>query len=656
MKHPLIFLLAGFGLLSCVEGLTWNFRRDYYLPTDEYNENAVMKDPPTEGGRLQLISIAEKGLSNITKPFTVSMGQTTLILSSNQYKGDDTRVLDEVDWIRCYYDELSGTVLTTMHAHTDSYLQSLSTTALKVIDANGMELIHDNFPDSYDSLIQQATVQVTYTTSRKGYKELIVHLHNYGNNSVTINKVSLLSGILDSTIQPILLEANNHEVLLFDVSSFDMGPTSIWTITLTLDDGTMTSYGGRLIKEYYPIEDWPKSDQMPYPIEECNPDNFNILYDELYIDTHFYKHKTCGTDTDQLVFDAAVTSQDSDKPFFLFPSESFWTEEVEDVPPNSAASAILASALADEIDSSYENAWDMWFRVLKQEENTAAADSGPYPTYTGGHFNTFNGAFAGGSDIQGMDYYVAGCAPHATAFMQVMRIQGAYDYLYNSRQNMKPLPTWGYSQAFCIDCWENYALNGNELVTQMASVVSAGGKGIMLFQSDVRSKTDDKRGNEDAWNQAGEFLASVSFLRDYLRVSDVEGGKLTTSANPDHEAIVNVLGGPETSIVMFMNINANGYSDVTCYVPGSGGRHWDWKEVNVKETTIEMTQNLINLAKNAGKTPSEYFEIGEVAKGKFKDSPKDVEMIINDDGSYTLKNMKLGISGTVVRTFLLRVK
>ena len=190
----------------------------------------------------------------------------------------------------------------------------------------------------------------------------------------------------------------------------------------------------------------------------------------------------------------------------------------------------------------------------------------------------------------------------------------------------------------------------------MASVVSAGGKGIMLFQSDVRSKTDDKRGNEDAWNQAGDFLASVSFLRDYLRVSDVEGGKLTTSANPDHEAIVNVLGGPETSIVMFMNINANGYSDVTCYVPGSGGRHWDWKEVNVKETTIEMTQNLINLAKNAGKTPSEYFEIGEVAKGKFKDSPKDVEMMINDDGSYTLKNMKLGISGTVVRTFLLRVK
>merc|ERR1711871_1778709 len=229
-------------------------------------------------------------------------------------------------------------------------------------------------------------------------------------------------------------------------------------------------------------------------------------------------------------------------------------------------------------------------------------------------------------------------------------------YLYNSRQNMKPLPTWGYSQAFCVDCWEHYALNGNELVVQMASVISAGAKGLMLFQIDIRSKTDEKQGNEKAWNQAGEFLASVRFMGEALRVSDVEGGKLTTSANPDHEAIVNVLGGPETSIVMFMNINANGYSDVTCYVPGSGGRHWDWKEVVVDETTVELPQNLIGLAKSAGKTISEYYEIGEVKKGKFSDDPDNVELKIDDDGSYKVKGMKLGISGTVVRTFMLRVK
>ena len=90
MKQQFIYSLAGFGLFSpSLEALTWNFRRDYYLPTDEYNEVAVMKEPPTEGGRLQLISGAEKGLTNITKPLTVTMGPTTLILSSDQYKGED---------------------------------------------------------------------------------------------------------------------------------------------------------------------------------------------------------------------------------------------------------------------------------------------------------------------------------------------------------------------------------------------------------------------------------------------------------------------------------------------------------------------------------------------------------------------------------------
>ena len=584
------------------------------------------------------------------------MGSTTITLSSDQYQGEDTRVLDEVDWVRSYYDGVSGTVLTTLHAHTDSFLNTLPATSLKITDAQGLVLIADTFPDNFDTLTKPTNLQVTYATSRNGYKELVVHLHNYEENAITVSKVSLLSGIAESSIQPVVIEAGNHQVLLFDVSAINMGPTSVWTITLTLDDGTVSSFGGRLIKEHFPIEDWPKGDQDPYPVDECIPKNFDTLYNELHIDTHFYKHNTCGDDTDEAVFSAAVASQSTSNPWFLLPSETFWDEELEKVPPASAGPAILASALADEIDSSYEKAWEAWYRVLKQEENTAAVGSGPYPTYLGGHFNTLNGAFSGESDIQGMDYYVAGCAPHATAFMQTMRIQGAYDYLYNSRQNMKPLPTWGYSQAFCVDCWEHYALNGNELVVQMASVISAGAKGLMLFQSDIRSKTDEKQGNEKAWDQAGKFLASVKFMGESLRVSDVEGGKMTTSADPDHEAIVNVLGGPETSIVMFISVNCDGYSDVTCYVPGSPGRHWDWKNIVVDSTRVELPQNLITLAKSADKTLSEYFEVGEVHNGNFKTDPEDVSISIDESGSYTVEKMKLGTTGTVVRMFMLRAK
>lgn len=182
-------------------------------------------------------------------------------------------------------------------------------------------------------------------------------------------------------------------------------------------------------------------------------------------------------------------------PWFVLPSESYWTEDVGHLPPASAYNAIAAAFLGDESDDSFDKTWDVWTRQMKAEENMAASSDVRYATYDGGHVNHYNGAFAGVTDIQGMDFYVAGCAPHITFAVQTMRIQGSYDYLYTSRQNMKPIPSWGYTQAFCVSCWSGYPLNAGELLVQFASVISAGSKGIMLFQSDVNSKQAD----ENAW-------------------------------------------------------------------------------------------------------------------------------------------------------------
>lgn len=47
-----------------------------------------------------------------------------------------------------------------------------------------------------------------------------------------------------------------------------------------------------------------------------------------------------------------------------------------------------------------------------------------YPTmatYQGGHSNRLDGAFAGLTDIQGMDMYVAACAPHIQDFLHPVR-------------------------------------------------------------------------------------------------------------------------------------------------------------------------------------------------------------------------------------------
>jgi hypothetical protein len=83
-----------------------------------------------------------------------------------------------------------------------------------------------------------------------------------------------------------------------------------------------------------------------------------------------------------------------------------------------------------------------------------------------------------------MDFYVAACAPHVTGGAHPIPSRGAYDYLSVARKNQSPLPTWGYSQAYCMDCWI-IVPHGNEIVMQMAAVVAAGSKGMMLFMMGI---------------------------------------------------------------------------------------------------------------------------------------------------------------------------
>ena len=135
----------------------------------------------------------------------------------------------------------------------------------------------------------------------------------------------------------------------------------------------------------------------------------------------------------------------------------------------------MAIILADEIDGRLEKAKEAWKRSMRFRNITPNI-----VTYQGGHTYSYAGTFSGIADIQGKDFYVAGCAPHITTAFSKMRIQGSYDYIRNTRDNHMPLTTWGYSQ-FLDDIWVVQP-NANEIMVQIASVVAAGAKGLMLFQ------------------------------------------------------------------------------------------------------------------------------------------------------------------------------
>jgi hypothetical protein len=63
------------------------------------------------------------------------------------------------------------------------------------------------------------------------------------------------------------------------------------------------------------------------------------------------------------------------------------------------------------------------------------------PTFQGGATNRNAGTYSGISDFQGVDAYVASCAPHFFNFFEKTLLRMPYDYALNTRANHMPLPS-----------------------------------------------------------------------------------------------------------------------------------------------------------------------------------------------------------------------
>jgi len=90
--------------------------------------------------------------------------------------------------------------------------------------------------------------------------------------------------------------------------------------------------------------------------------------------------------------------------------------------------------LADEDDTVVDDK----ARTLLASVLRARAALPAQPTYAGGASNRYTGAYAGITDVKGMDAYIGACAPHYA--LLPMPARGAYDYLANTRANHAPGP------------------------------------------------------------------------------------------------------------------------------------------------------------------------------------------------------------------------
>jgi hypothetical protein len=200
------------------------------------------------------------------------------------------------------------------------------------------------------------------------------------------------------------------------------------------------------------------------------------------------------------------------------------------------------------------------------------------PTFNGGKTNRNIGTFAGMADVQGMDLYVAACAPHITPFGQHPPLRGAYDYIRNTRENHMPLPTWLYAQGLAPTWNKTRPIVGGkihvqpdpqEIAVQAFSVVAAGGKGLLWFQSNQEEASHAPA----RWQAISEANWIIRSVRDHLRIGDVTGMARTTG-----DAIVELVRARDALIVPLIGLATTAApTDPSCaaaFIDESAVPHW----------------------------------------------------------------------------------
>jgi hypothetical protein len=279
-----------------------SFRKDVYLPQEVYPERWC--EEPLEGGRVHLIVEADKGVI-LKYPLKIGLGNVSIIL-------EETTTLPEgLDWLHSKYNSVTGQVWTSLHAHTDSFLDSIL--SFTVTDSNGFVLVDES---NLKLNKTEPDVVVSYVTSQNKFNELVVHIHNNAFSPEIIHKIEV-NGITYDTAE-LHISGGEHRVLKYPVQDLKFVETSVWTVALFSAKG-VAAYGGSLTKEIFVMEDWPKSSACPFPVDGASSDNYEIILNEQHIDTHFMG-STCSAGVDS-VFLSAANSQLTSNPWFVLPDE-----------------------------------------------------------------------------------------------------------------------------------------------------------------------------------------------------------------------------------------------------------------------------------------------------------------------------------------------
>lgn len=533
------------------------FRKDYFLPSAKYDEpNADPKD----GGRFQIAGIAKA---------TGSVTDVTLDGAS----ADTMLEQPKLEWLNVWPKHVvAGEPIWVAFHSRDPKWASGGTARVVVKTGAG---------DALDVTVSAASspLRVTYVTTSADLGELVVHVRNEGSAPKTLTK--LLIGGRDALAPDVACVA--ERTLAPGTTTLITVPLCTkpalgapWTVVAEAADGTTAVGAGRVIRPFFPIETWPNSSDCPFPAGG-KADNLKRHLDAGF-DTFFMYQGGGGSGCSQSTLDIVNNVAPTRDDFWPFLADDFTnTASWQTLLTNT--SRVSGTLLGDEVDGEVYDAAGNSKAADKLRRSQAIWDAYPgIPTYIGAKTNRNVGSFAGVTDIQGADFYVAACAPHITRFGTHPPIVAAYDYLRNTRDNHMPLPTWLYAQGLS-PVWNKKAPvigtdlisqpDPQEIVVQGLSAMAAGAKGLMWFQTNQ----DEAVRAPARWSAISNVNHVVRGVREYLRTGDLLGAKVAGG-----DAIVEAIRAKDAIVVPVIGTKSTAQpTDLACQqgLIGAGAiPHW----------------------------------------------------------------------------------
>ena len=542
------------------------FRSDVWIQ-DKYNEPLPA---PTNGGRLQLIYSAA---SNVTET-DIAAGK--FFVNSHLIKCTVGSDMSIVQWARIEVAVDNKLLFVSLHSNNSDIFAVGKSVNFEITGGGGSLILNATF-----TLPPPAALTITYITTINNGTTLLAHIQATSASAPTIASVFVNSVNVTARVcfpSPASIAQGDSHILQVPLCS-PVSVGDVMSLVLLLSDGSHVAGAVRRVKETMHISVWPKSTTCPLP--KLDDDTAHALLDNGINAAYVYRHTAADPCGSKQTTEYYISQVLPDTDFHVMIADDFLRGTVQgDKGGLNDTSHVFAMMIADEDDTPKYPTSDLQQKL--SVALAARASLRDVPTFQGGATNRNAGTYAGIADFQGVDAYVAACAPHFFNFFEKTLLRMPYDYALNTRANHMPLPTLVYSQ-FLDDMWKSVP-QAPELIAQIAFTVAAGSKGLLLFQDGIKQYHDDPA----TFEQLGGVLKSIRSAGDTIMSGDVGGVHLQYDGHDD-KVMVAALRSPTSYLVVAINLNADGYNGQLCNIDLT--QHWRFHDQPLGDIAVTIAHD-----------------------------------------------------------------